>query len=89
MDDEMLELTSRSDAEVVRRIEAFGDLRLSPSLVARARMRSAVMDAAQRAVDRDVRRGGRDDREGPGRSVRADPPSRPGGDRRSPSRRRP
>ena len=47
MDDEMLELTSRSDAEVVRRIEAFADLRLSPSLAARARMRSAVMDAAQ------------------------------------------
>src|SRR4029079_18055780 len=47
MDDEMLELTSRSDAEVVRRIEAFGDLRLSPSLAARARMRSAIMDAAQ------------------------------------------
>ena len=47
MDEEMLELTSRSDAEVVRRIEAFADLRLSPSLGARARMRSAVMDAAQ------------------------------------------
>lgn len=46
MDDEMLELTSRSDAEVVRRLEAFADLRLSPSLAARARMRTAVMDAA-------------------------------------------
>jgi hypothetical protein len=47
MDDEMLELTTRSDAEVVRRLEAFADLRLSPSLAARTRMRAAVMNAAR------------------------------------------
>jgi hypothetical protein len=47
MDDEMLELTTRSDAEVVRRLEAFADLRLSPSVAARTRIRAAVMDAAR------------------------------------------
>ena len=47
MDDEMLELTTRSYAEVVRRLEAFGDLRLSPSRAARKRMRAAVMNVAR------------------------------------------
>jgi hypothetical protein len=47
MDDEMLELTTRSDVEVVRRLEAFADLRLSPSVAARTRIRAAVMDAAR------------------------------------------
>lgn len=46
MDDQMLELTSRSDAEVVRRLEAYADLRLSPSLAARTRVRTAVMQVA-------------------------------------------
>jgi hypothetical protein len=43
----MLELTTRSDAEVVRRLEAFGDLRLTPSRAARTRMRTAVMGVAR------------------------------------------
>ena len=76
MDDEMLELTSRSDAEVVRRIEAFGG---SPAVPEPGRPGTDAIGGHGRgpgAVDRDVRRGGRGDREGPGRSVRADPPSR-------------
>jgi hypothetical protein len=47
----MLELTTRSDAEVVRRLEAFGDLRLTPSRAARTRMRAAVMGVARERAE--------------------------------------
>ncbi|HEY8818855.1 MAG TPA: hypothetical protein VIM25_08550 [Candidatus Limnocylindrales bacterium] len=48
MDDDMIESADFGYFELARRLEAYADQRLSPSLVATTRMRTAVMTAAHR-----------------------------------------
>ena len=48
MDDDTLNPQDPGDPEVVRRLEAFADVRLSPSVAATTRMRAAVMTVAHR-----------------------------------------
>ena len=48
MDDDMIDRTELGYIELARRLEAYADLRLSPSAAATTRMRTAVMTAAHR-----------------------------------------
>ena len=48
MDDDMIESADFGYFELARRLEAYADLRLSPSVAATTRMRTAVMNAAHR-----------------------------------------
>lgn len=48
MDDDVIDQTAPGFMELTRRLEAYADLRLSPSSAATTRMRTAVMNAAHR-----------------------------------------
>ena len=48
MDDDVIDQTEPGYIELARRLEAYADLRLSPSAAATTRMRTAVMTAAHR-----------------------------------------
>jgi hypothetical protein len=48
MEDDVIDQTAAGYMELARRLEAYADLRLSPSSAATTRMRSAVMNAAHR-----------------------------------------
>ncbi|HEV8403731.1 MAG TPA: hypothetical protein VGQ31_11940 [Candidatus Limnocylindrales bacterium] len=48
MEDDMIDQTAAGYLELARRLEAYADLRLTPSAAATTRMRTAVMNAAHR-----------------------------------------